>query len=186
MCYNIDGDFMSTSEYNDLFIKCQDTGIYHIFTFDIKNSKKMIKEQRLIVQYRLIELAIMMYKMIQEIELRKNKKILVFGNDFTKLNESRLNMFGYKQEPFIYGDVIGFTVYRNTITEKEVLDIFNKCIIALDINFEFHLANGYYETNDWALGNNQYFRGYCIDLLVNLHKPYNEKIRKELKKQKLK
>jgi len=184
MCYNIDGDFMSTSEYNDLFIKCQDTGIYHIFTFDIKNSKKMIKEQRLIVQYRLIELAIMMYKMIQEIELRKNKKILVFGNDFTKLNESRLNMFGYKQEPFIYGDVIGFTVYRDSIRNEEVMEIFNKCKKALNINFEFHLADGYYETNNWEEGNEKYFRGYCIDLLSNLHKPYNKAVRKVLGKSK--
>ena len=177
---------MSTHEYNDLFLKCQETGKYHLFTFDIKDSKKMSKKERLEAQYKLIELILMMYRMIQEKEKIENKKILVFEKDFVKLGDTKLNVFGYKQEPFIYGDVIGFTVYRNTITEKEVLEIFNKCIIALNINFDFHLANGYYETNDWELGNNQYFRGYCIDLLPNLHKPYNEKIRKELKKRKLK
>lgn len=31
---------MSYEEYNDMFLKCQDTGKYHVFTFDIVGSKK--------------------------------------------------------------------------------------------------------------------------------------------------
>ena len=34
------GDIMSYEEYNDLFLKCQDIGKYHVFTFDIVDSKK--------------------------------------------------------------------------------------------------------------------------------------------------
>ena len=45
---------------------------------------------------------------------------------------------------------------------------------------------GYYETDDWTEGQDKYFRGYCIDLLSNLHKPYNERLRKELEKIKAK
>ena len=174
---------MSTHEYNDLFLKCQKTGKYHVFTFDIEGSKKMTyngANERLEAQYKIFELAMMMYKIIQKKELKENKKILVFESEFTKLGEPRLNVFGYKQEPFMFGDLIGFTVYRDTITNEEVIEIFNKCKKALNINFGFHLADGYYETNNWVEGKEKYFRGYCIDLLSNLHKPYNEEVRKKL------
>ena len=174
---------MSTHEYNDLFLKCQDTGIYHVFTFDIVGSKKMTYKsanERLDAQYKLFELAMMMYKIIQKKEIKENKKILVFESEFTKLGEPRLNVFGYKQEPFMFGDLIGFTVYRDTITKDEVIKIFDKCKKALNIDFGFHLADGYYETNNYEEGKDKYFRGYCIDLLSNLHKPYNEEIRKKL------
>lgn len=171
---------LSTNEYNDLFLKCQKTGMYHIFTFDIVNSKKMTESDRYDAQFKLIELNLMMYRLIQEKEQKEKRKILVFEDGFTKLGELRLNNFGYKQEPFIYGDLIGFTVYRDAITKEEVLNIFNKSKSALNINFEFHLADGYYETNNWIEGNTKYFRGYCIDLLSNLHKPYNKAVRKRL------
>lgn len=173
---------MSTHEYNDLFIKCQTTGKYHVFTFDIKGSKKMEITERAQTQYKLIELNLMMYKMIQEKEKTENRKILVFEEGFSKFGEYRLNEFGCKQEPFLFGDLIGFTVYRDSITNNEVIEIFNKCKNALNIDFEFHLADGYYETNNWLEGNEKYFRGYCIDLLSNLHKPLYKDVRKELKK----
>lgn len=32
---------MSTFEYNDLYLKCQNTGKYHVFVFDIISSKKI-------------------------------------------------------------------------------------------------------------------------------------------------
>lgn len=171
---------MSTHEYNDLFLKCQNSGRYHVFTFDIVGSKKMEHKIRYDAQYKIMELAMMIYKIIEQKELKENKKILVFEDEFTKLGEYRLNVFGYKQEPFIFGDLIGLTVYRDSITTQEVIDIFNKCKKKLGIEFEFHIADGYYETNDWVEGKDKYFRGYCIDLLSNLHKPYNKEVRKKL------
>ena len=33
---------MSTFEYNDLYLKCQDTDIYHMFVFDMIGSKKNV------------------------------------------------------------------------------------------------------------------------------------------------
>lgn len=177
---------MSTHEYNDLFLKCQETGQYHVFTFDIVGSKKMDRKTRHEAQFKIVELIFMMYGKLEKKQLEENKKILVFEDEFTKLGEERLNVFGYKQEPFLYGDLIGFTVYRDTITSEEVIDIFNKCKKALEIDFDFHIADGYYETNDYVEGKDKYFRGYCIDLLSNLHKPYNKQLRKELIKQKSK
>ena len=45
----------------------------------------------------------------------------------------------------------------------------------LGIEFDFHLADGYYETNDYVEGKNKYFRGYCLDLLSTLHKKETKK-----------
>ena len=81
---------------------------------------------------------------------------------------------------------MGFTVYRDSITNEEVINIFNECKKIIGIDYDFHIADGYYETDDWCLANEKYFRGHCIDLLSNLHKPYNKKIRKELEKIKMK
>lgn len=175
---------MSTSEYNDLFLKCQDTGKYHVFTFDIAGSKKMSKAVRCLAQYKLIKLILLIYSEIREIEMNENKNILVFESDFTKLGEDRKNVFGYKQEPFLFGDLIGFTVYRDAITRDEVIKIYEKYKKMLNIDFEFHIADGYYETNNYEEGQEKYFRGYCIDLLSNLHKPYNKEVREALQKQK--
>lgn len=185
---------MSTSEYNDLFLKCQDTGKYHVFTFDMVGSSKFRAEgkynERLAVQIKLMELNMLVYRLIQKKELEENKKILVFEDGFVHYPYPETdptwisNGFGYKMEPFLFGDLIGFTAYRDTITKEEVMDIFEKSKKLLNIDFKFHIADGYYETNDWVEGHDKYFRGYCIDLLSNLHKDYNKKVRKQLQKQK--
>lgn len=171
---------MSTYEYNNLFFKCQSTGLYHVFTFDLKDSKQI--ENRNDAQIKLIKLIMMMYQKIQEKELQQNKKILVFEEDFTYYGETKLMQFGYKQEPFVYGDLIGFTVYRNSITKEEIINIFRESKATLNIDFEFHMADGYYETNNYEEGNEKYFRGYCIDFLSSLHKSHNNDIRKGLSK----
>ena len=174
---------MSTYEYNDLFLKCQSTGIYHMFTFDIKNSKRIENGNwRMVSQIRLI---LNMYRKIQEKEILENKTILVFEDGFRHFGEGRCNEFGFKEEPFVYGDMIGLTVYRNSITKEEILKIFEEEKEYLQMDYDFHIADGYYETNNWVEGNEKYFREYCMKLLSNMHKPYNKYIRKELVKQKL-
>lgn len=175
---------MSSYEYNDLFFRCQSTGIYHVFTFDIKNSKKMERNVRFDAQKKLIELGLTMYRYIQKKEIEENKKILVFEEDFVHWGEISKGGFGIKIEPFIIGDLMGFTVYRNTITNEEIMNIFNISKKILNINFEFNIADGYYETNDWVQACEKYFRSYCIDLLSTLHKPHNQDIKKILNKQK--
>lgn len=176
---------MSTSEYHDLYLKCQNTGIYHVFTFDIVKSKNMTIEYRAAVQSKLYELMQKMYEEIQNIEKKTNKKILVFEEDFYSTFEPVRRGFGLKQEPFIIGDMFGFTVYRDSISNETIYYIFEKYKEELGIDFDFHLANGYYETNDYTEGGTKYFRGYCIDVLSNFHK---KEMQKELEdtKRKLK
>ena len=171
---------MSSFEYNDLLLKCQDTAPYHLFTFDIVESKKMDKETRSKAQYKLRDLAILNYKMLEYIEKIKNIKILV--RPYEGLSTKNIGFTKTDKEPVVIGDLTYFTVYRDTIKREEVIEIFECCMSLLDIDFKFHYADGYYETHDWCEGNTKYFRGYLIDILSNLHKPYNKKIRKLLKK----
>lgn len=171
---------MSTHEYNELFLKCHRYAPYHIYTFDIKNSKKMLSTSRKLAQIKLLKFITLMYNKIYIKSIKENKNILVFNETYGHLGESS-NGFGMKVEPFILGDLVGFTVYRDSITKDEVMQIYNECIKEVDIDFEFHSSDGYYETDDWCKARDKYFRGHCIDLLSNLHKPYNANIRKKLK-----
>lgn len=171
---------MSSFEYNDLFLKCQKTALYHVFTFDIVDSKKMDSETRTKAQYKLINLAILNYKILKYIEKKRNKKILI--EPFNNLNQNRIGFSQNDNEPVVIGDLTYFTIYRDSMSNKEIIDIFNSCVDLLDIDFKFHIADGYYETNDWCEGQTKYFRGYCIDTLSNLHKPYNKNLRKKMKK----
>ena len=173
---------MSTYEYNDLFLKCQPTGLYHVFTFDIKDSKLMDYKTRNNARIKMLKFMTLMYNTIYQKALIENKKILVYKKDYVRLGSSHLNEFGFKQEPFILGDLVGFTVYRDSITNEEVMKIYEECKKEVVIDFEFHIADGYYETDNWCEAKEKYFRGHCIDLLSNLHKPYNKEIRKKLLK----
>ena len=177
---------MSTFEYNDLYLLSQDTGKYHVFSFDIEGSKKMDNKTRCEAQEKLIKLMKSIYAVIEEIQEKTGKKILVFEEDFVSFDSGLpLKGFGMKQEPYIIGDVFGFTIYRDSLDKDTILSIYEYFREALEIDFNFHLADGYYETNNYAEGGTKYFRGYCIDLLSNLHKQRTiedlNRLRKELK-----
>ena len=113
---------MSTYEYNDLYLKCQNNGQYHVFVFDIKDSRKMNVQTRNDAQNKMIKLMTNIYKTIKKIEISTNRRILVFEEDFvTFKSQKSYKDFGVKQEPFLFGDLIGFTVYRDTISKEEVI-----------------------------------------------------------------
>lgn len=162
---------MSSIEYNDLFLLCQNTGKYHMFTFDMVASKAMDKETRTLAQRKMITLMKYMYQLLMDIQEKTQKKILVFEEDFISYDSGTyVKGFGMKQEPFLIGDVFGFTIYRDSIDKDIILNIYQYFKDALEIDFDFHVADGYYETNDYSLGSTQYFRGYCMDILSNFHK----------------
>ena len=176
---------MSTFEYNDLYLKCQNNGTYHVFIFDIINSKNMDKEYRYLAQLHLIKLMNNIYEELKKIEQTQNKKILVFEEDFITFESNQPSKtFGLKQEPFLFGDTFGFTVYTNSIEKETIYKIYNHQKRLLNIDFDFHLADGLYETNDYSEANNKYFRGYCIDLLTKLHKKETIKSLRKLQNKK--
>ncbi len=88
---------MSTFEYNDLYLKCQNTGKYHMFIFDIVNSKNMDNISRQQAQIKMIELMNKIYETIEQIEKTTSKKILVFDSDFVSFKSNLpYKGFGFK------------------------------------------------------------------------------------------
>jgi len=172
---------MSYEEYNDMFLKCQDTGKYHVFTFDIVGSKNMDDKTRYEAQLLLFELAGLIYLKLKSIESRTKKRILIYEDSFCNMFDSNTKShsgFGIRSEPLIYGDMLAITIYRDSISKKEMIDLFNTCKKLIGLTCDFHYADGYYETNEWSEGKEKYYRGYCIQLLSELHKPSNKNIRK--------
>ena len=116
---------MSTNEYHDLFLKCQGTGKYHMFCFDRVNSRLEVPKIKQSIQEKMIELMNSIYSSIQEIEKLKNKKILVQEEGFVSFDsKERPKGFGFKYEPFLYGDAFGFTIYGNTLDKNTILKLF--------------------------------------------------------------
>ena len=164
---------MSTNEYHNLFLKCQGTGKYHMFCFDRVNSRLEDPKIKQGIQEKMIELMNSIYSSIQEIEKQKNIKILVQEEGFVSFDsKERPKGFGNKREPFVYGDAFGFTIYQNTLDKYIILKLFEYHKKRLKIDYEFHITDGYYETNDYNEKNTKYFRSYCLDVIMNYHKPY--------------
>ena len=134
---------MSYNEYNDLFLKCQDTGKYHVFTFDIVGSKEMDDKTRYDTQILLIELAGLMYLKLFSEETKRQKRILVFDDDFCNMFDFSKPQagFGIKIEPYIFGDMFAITIYRDSLTNEEVLDIFKNQHISLYNEIDNKLSN---------------------------------------------
>ena len=162
---------MSSLEYTDLFLKAQNnsTSPYHIFTFDIVNSKGLDREDYLLIRNTLFKIINDLLELLKKIELDQNKTILI-----NKEFDDHSSGFGLKTEPFILGDMIGFTIYRGSLSFDEIMDIFDKIKKHYHFDYPLHIANGYYETNNYEEGNKKLFRGYCIDILSNMHKTENK------------
>ena len=173
---------MSTSEYHDMFIERQNKGNYHMFVFDISGSKKMNPHAREKATLQMEKLMYKIYNEIKQIEEHTKTKILVMDIDGIvpyEENHKVMYKFGMLFEPFLFADTFGFTIYRNSLPKEKIMSIYQKYKQELNISFDFHLADAYYETNKWEEGTELFFRGYCIDILSNYHKNYIEKVIKK-------
>ncbi|MDD2378035.1 MAG: hypothetical protein PHD10_05040 [Bacilli bacterium] len=168
---------MAYEEYNKMFLKCQDTGPYKLYAYDVKGSRNLRDPNLVTNLYKLILLVMAKIR-----ELETERKILYDKDDLIYYGSNIPCIDGNIREPMLVGDAIAFTVYRDSITDDVVDKIFEESKQELGINYEFHKANGYYETNNWGEGNKKYFRGYCFALLTEMHKPGNSKVLRKIKR----
>lgn len=164
---------MSTYEYYDLCEKAQNNkkSKYHVFVFDITHSRNMSREERCIAQYNMEKLMLRIYNEIKNMEEIEGKEILLREDVVSYEERSTVsNKFGLLYEPFLFADTFGFTVYSGSISDEEVLEIYNRCKLEMGIDFDFHVNNLYYETNDYGEGCELFFRGYAIDMASTMHK----------------
>jgi hypothetical protein len=144
---------MAWEEYNDLFYSAQDKGKYHLFIFDIKNSRN---------GYSPLEIQMLRNAIFSRLKLLENE----LGIEILHIpfEEGRGNRDG------ILGDVFSIVIYRDTISNDEIYKIFIEEKNKLNITHEFHYDDGYYETDDWTLGNELYYREYGISFLEDRSK----------------
>ena len=165
---------MSWDEYNDMYERAQLSGQCHLYIFDLKGSKEMSKLEN--IYDNLHNLLYTTYRKIQNLEKERGIKILhtsefLNTKDITKVR-------GDTMEPVHFmGDLLVFTTIRCRITSEEIYKIFTETKKELGLeHYQFHFANGYYETDDYTKGDKEYFRGYCIAYLDNKAKNKNELI----------
>lgn len=194
---------MSSIEYYDMFCESQnDKSLYKMYVYDVVNSRHIEDK----FHYKNFILISYVMKRVSVIEKVRNIKILYDGNDlihrdvYKELPDDITNILmdnNYKInynplvktanradmiEPIILGDAIAFTVYNNTITDYEVDAIFEESKRKLNINYNFHKTSGCYNTNDYVLGGEMLFRGYCFQILSEYHKMDLNKQKKLIKK----
>lgn len=180
---------MSHLEYYDLYYKCQNYAPYHLFLFDIKNSKDIMIDKNNNYISDIALLIETVYRKIEELEKIQNRQILHRSNIISRseLKECEKNIFYFKyqnrpdtNDPFQnLGDIIGLTIIRDTLTVDEVYMIFDETKKELNITYDFHYLNCFYETDDYKERNTKLFRGYAIQILANSHKNKKNKQKKK-------
>lgn len=172
---------MSFEEYEDLFIKAQQKGLYRLYTFDIVCSRKLNRNNVEGIYSSCRRLINNVYLKLEILELKTFKQILHRNPDFFSCaelhscNNQNKHLKLYMMEPFhLLGDLFGLTVLRNSISSQYIYDLFVEEKKKLGLDIQFHCNNGYYETDDWNQGAKYYFRGYCIGKLEAESKKHNQ------------
>lgn len=166
---------MSYTEYKDIFEKCQSYAPYHLFIYDVVKGREVASENR---QSNLRHLLFAVYEELEKLEKTNNITILHKSEDlyYTKIKKDKEGyIIEYPKEKFpredllepflVAGDLMGFTIKRDSLNAQQVDYIFEQKKKELGINYSFHKANGFYETDKWEEAEEKCFRGYCIQQL---------------------
>ena len=169
---------MSSIEYSDMFLKVQELGDapYHMFSFDIKDSRKMPPTKRLLAQYDLFLLSDLFKQELLNLEKDLNRKILLEESELKNTTEL------LKDNPFVFGDALVVTIYKDSLTVNNMCMLFNRLKDELKIKYDFNIAEALYETNDYGEGAHKLYRGYCAQILMELHKDNYKNVKKKLRK----
>lgn len=174
---------MAYQEYFDLYLLAQknDKAPYYMVSFDVVNSKLLTKEENIKMHKNIFIIMKDVYDKLLKSEKVLNKQVVIKDARFFKPWEFKsagvLNC-NY-MDPWCLGDCFEFTVLRDTVAKEQIVDWVNELKEKLNMKEEFHISDGYYETNDYEEGRTKFFRGYCLQTLETLHKP---EVQRELKK----
>lgn len=177
-------NIMAYEEYLDLYLLAQEKkdAPYYMVSFDVANSKLFSDEENIHMHENINVIVKYVYNKLIETEKELNKQIVIKDERFVKpwgYIHSKGNWNGNYMDPFIFGDCFQFTVLRDTVSKDQIVKWVNECKNKLNMKEKLHVADGYYETNNWDEAGTKFYRGYCIQTLETLHK---SRVQKELKK----
>lgn len=167
------GDTMLEDKYYDIYLLAQKNldALYYVVSFDIVNSKLLSPKERYQAQINIIMIVKYVYDKLLESEKKLNKQVVLKDKRFVRPWDIKNKYNGNFIDPLIFGDSFSFTVMRDTVTKDEIVNLVNKCKESINMKENFHIADGYYETNEYEEGNRILYRGYCLQILQNMHKP---------------
>ena len=173
---------MAFQEYYDLYLLAQlnPEAPYYVVSFDTIGSRLLPRDKRERLTYNMIFIMKYVYGKLLEKEQELGRDVVIKDERFkTPWDPLAHDMrdCNYK-DPSILGDNFEFTVLRDTVTKEEIIEWVNECREKLNMEEEFHIADGYYETNNYGEGGTKLWRGYCLQILEKFHK---EEVQKELK-----
>jgi hypothetical protein len=176
-------------EYYDLYIRAQKTGKYKVFLFDVVGSRKIYANSPIALDYGLIKFTNAVTKDLLQLEKTLGKKILhrhIEEKQHYDAKKDRDKVLLCKNQRgcrpknitridsinplFWMGDLVQFTIERDSIPDKTFYDIFEKNRKEIIPTFQFYHKSGYYETDVWAESDSKFSRIYCIPILEYLAK----------------
>ena len=166
---------MSYTEYFDLYYAAQKKDCkYKAFLIDVKNSRTVLQDP-----YE--EEYIHYHKFVDYITKRLCAMDKINGKDVFLQDENNQKVLilehlcphdNLKSNPMILGNCACFFVNNHTITDEQFIGIVCEAIKKFDVNFSFHFLSGQYETEDYAKGGHELYKGYMLPILEFLSKKW--------------
>ena len=169
---------MSYDEYIEEYLLAQQNpnAPYYMVSFDVVNSQELSPKESYLLYERIMSIIEYVYHKLSEMERILKKQILIKDNRFARpwTNKPSYMFEWYYTDPYFLGDCFQFTVLRDTVSKEQIVTWVNEAKDMLLMKEEFHIADGYYESNDLN-DNHKFYRGYCGRILAVLHKPEFQK-----------
>jgi hypothetical protein len=174
---------------------------YYVVSFDVVNCK-LLKET---VTDNIFVIMKYVYSKLLESEKILNKQVVIKGEkwirawetiiipDSLPVHENTVGSIPIKKiaeyrasfniDPWVCGDCFEFTVLRDTVSKEEIIKWVYECNEMLNFGYEFHIADAYYETNNYYEKYDKLYRVDCLSVLEQFHKPdFQKKYKRLLKK----
>ena len=199
---------MAAEDYLDLFLLAQknEQAPYYVVSFDVVNCSSLTDDGLNQMHKNIDVIMKYVYSKLLESEKELNKQVVVkeerwirawddipmpdpipvYEDSVGSVKIPRLVEYyaSFTRDPWIIGDCFQFTVLRDTVSKDKIVEWVYECKKMLNMKEEFHIADGYYETNEWKERWNKLYRGDCLAILEQFHKPdIKRRIKREEKKQ---
>lgn len=161
---------MSYFEYKDLKEKAQKNKncSYKLYVLDVKGSRNI---EDIGVRFKLIRLHIKTKIDVQALEKEKHQHILVDDSFIKNESSNLLN----SNTGIVYGDMMYFCIYNNSITKNEFQEIVKQNMLNLDCRFDLHFTEINFETFDIRKSNEMFYVEDAINF-ANNEKNYDNDI----------
>lgn len=175
---------MAYEKYFDLYLLAQknEDALYYMVSFDVVNSQLLNDEEKNYMHACINIIVVYVYNKLMESEKELNRQVLIHDERFFHPWDGVIPKDLSYLDPYRWGDCFQFTVLRDTITKEQIINWVNECKEKLNMKEEFHVADGYYETNDYEESNRKFYRSYCMRTLETLHKPEVQRAIKRVEK----